>query len=243
MGSESKRSSARHPMSESIWRKITRFQPATVIVHSHSPRLMAGWREALEDLDDDHRLMLEGGSLSQLFLRYPLTLCHPLFVGSFYGVLVSLTFILPSLYAGWMESIPIEDSFNDWATKSIMFVALTAALSGISFLISTLVLRPPIRLENRRRYLFPIPFIGLILITWSMIDDAPAWIAQLGWLLAIIPGPIYIHLSYAPRWRILDRIDRGLDPFEGMSRTIDPPPKGEVESESDDLLDEAVAEL
>jgi len=70
---------------------------------------MAGWREALEDLDDDHRLMLEGGSLSQLFLRYPLTLCHPLFVGSFYGVLVSLTFILPSLYAGWMESIPIED--------------------------------------------------------------------------------------------------------------------------------------
>ena len=82
-----------------------------------------------------------------------------------------------------------------------------------------------------------------LMLTAMAFLSALVFFAQLGWFLAITPGPIYIHLSYAPRWRILDRIDRGLDPFEGMSRTIDPPPKGEVESESDDLLDEAVAEL
>ena len=98
---------------------------------------------------------------------------------------------------------------------------MTASLGGFS-LISSLFKRPPIRLENRRRYLFPVPFIGLLLLTWAMIGDAPEFVSSIGWFLAILPGPLYIHLSYAPRWRMLDRIDRGLDPFDGMKITIAP---------------------
>lgn len=70
---------------------------------------MVGWREVLEGLDQDHRLMLEGGSLSQLFLRYPLTICHPIFVGMVYGILASMTLIVPFAYAGWQDSMDLQD--------------------------------------------------------------------------------------------------------------------------------------
>lgn len=203
---------------------------------------MAGWRDALEDLDADHRLMLEGGSLSQLFLRYPLTVCHPVFVGVAYGLLASLTLIMPFAYAGWADSSPWAETINDWGVISLIFTAMTASLGGFSLLISSFVKRPPVRLENRRRYLFPFPFIGLLLITWAMVGDAPDPVERIGWILAILPGPLYVHLSYAPRWRMLDRIDRGLDPFDGMKRTIDPEVRVEVETPDDDDLDEVVAE-
>jgi hypothetical protein len=41
---------------------------------------------------------------------------------------------------------------------------------------------------------------------------------------------------------MLDRIDRGLDPFDGMRRTIDPEVRQEVEALGDEDLDEVVAE-
>jgi len=203
---------------------------------------MAGWREALEGLDHEHRLMLEGGSLSQLFLRYPLTICHPIFVGMVYGILASLTLIVPFAYAGWQDSTSWDNMAIDWGTISLIFCAMTASLGGFSLLISGMFKRPPIRLENRRRYIFPIPFIGLLLLTWAMIGDAPEFVSSLGWFFAILPGPLYIHLSYAPRWRMLDRIDRGLDPFDGMKRTIDPEISQESDELDDDDLDEVVAE-
>jgi len=61
-----------------------------------------------------------------------------------------------------------------------------------------------------------------------------------GWFCFVFPGPLYIHLSYAPRWRILDRLDRGLTPFEGMSRTIDEGSVVEVAEAEDDDLEEVV---
>jgi hypothetical protein len=65
----------------------------------------------------------------------------------------------------------------------------------------------------------------------------------LGLILLIIPGPLYIHLSYAPRWRMLDRIDRELDPFEGMSRTIDKIETINIGIQSDCEVEEVVSEL
>ena len=109
-------------------------------------------------------------------------------------------------------------------------------------LISGMFKRPPIRLENRRRYLFPVPFIGLLLLTWAMIGDAPDSVSSVGWFLAILPGPLYIHLSYAPRWRMLDRIDRGLEPFDGMKITIAPDNSKEPENLDDEDLEEVVSE-
>jgi len=203
---------------------------------------MSGWREVLEGLDEDHRIMLEGGSLSQLFLRYPLTICHPIFVGMVYGVLASLTLIVPCAYAGWEDSNGLESTMVDWGEISLILCAMTASLGGFSLLISGMFKRPPIRLENRRRYLFPVPFIGLLLLTWAMIGDAPDSVSSVGWFLAILPGPLYIHLSYAPRWRMLDRIDRGLEPFDGMKTTIAPNNSKEPENLDDEDLEEVVSE-
>jgi len=203
---------------------------------------MAGWREVLEGLDEDHRIMLEGGSLSQLFLRYPLTICHPIFVGMVYGLLASLTLIVPFAYAGWEDANGLESTIIDWGEISLILCAMTASLGGFSLLISGMFKRPPIRLENRRRYLFPVPFIGLLLLTWAMIGDAPDSVSSVGWFLAILPGPLYIHLSYAPRWRMLDRIDRGLEPFDGMKITIAPDNSKEPENLDDEDLEEVVSE-
>ena len=203
---------------------------------------MAGWREVLEGLDEDHRIMLEGGSLSQLFLRYPLTICHPIFVGMVYGVLASLTLIVPFAYAGWEDANGLESTMIDWGEISLILCAMTASLGGFSLLISGMFKRPPIRLENRRRYLFPVPFVGLLLLTWAMIGDAPDSVSSVGWFLAILPGPLYIHLSYAPRWRMLDRIDRGLEPFDGMKITIAPDNSIEPENLDDEDLEEVVSE-
>ena len=242
MESRNDRGSHRNGLNRPKWRFFTRLEVGTVLARVHCREAMAGWRDALEDLDPDHRLMLEGGSLSQLFLRYPLTVCHPVFVGMVYGVLASLTLIMPFAYAGWADSTPWDETLNDWGVISLIFTAMTASLGGFSLLISGLSKRPPIRLENRRRYLFPFPFIGLLLITWAMVGDTPDSVEQIGWVLAILPGPLYVHLSYAPRWRMLDRIDRGLDPFDGMKRTIDPEIRKEAETAEDDDLDEVVAE-
>jgi hypothetical protein len=62
---------------------------------------------------------------------------------------------------------------------------------------------------------------------------------EFGWFFYILPGPLWVHLSYAPRWRIIERIDRGLDPFEGMGKTIYGSNSGPSDSE-DKELDEVV---
>jgi hypothetical protein len=85
---------------------------------------------------------------------------------------------------------------------------------------SSIFKRPPIRLEKRRRYLYPLPFLGFLITTFSIVFSTSQEIEWFGYLLIILPGPLYIQLSYAPRWRMLERIDRDLDPFEGMSMTI-----------------------
>ena len=159
-----------------------------------------------------------------------------------YGVLASLTLIVPFAYAGWEDANGLESTMIDWGEISLILCAMTASLGGFSLLISGMFKRPPIRLENRRRYLFPVPFIGLLLLTWAMIGDAPDSVSSVGWFLAILPGPLYIHLSYAPRWRMLDRIDRGLEPFDGMKITIAPDNSKEPENLDDEDLEEVVSE-
>ncbi len=204
---------------------------------------MVGWRDRLGEFDDDHRHMFEGGSLSKLFLRYPLTISHPVFVGVIYGLLISLPLALPLGY----EAYSLEKSFNkfflEWALLTIRIIALCSFLGGFSSLASSIFKRPPIRLEKRRRYLFPFPFIGMMLLTLTTFYDLVSWINALGIIFLILPGPLYIHLSYAPRWRMLDRIDRGLDPFDGMSKTIDKIKTSKIGIQSDYDVEEAVSEL
>ena len=45
-------------------------------------------------------------------------------------------------------------------------------------------------------------------------------------------GPLYVHLSYAPRWRMLDMMARGLKPMDGPIEV-----GKKRESEDQDMLD------
>ena len=181
---------------------------------------MPNWRERLEEYDDEHRHMLEGGSISQLFLNYSLSISNPVFVGIVYAIIINLTLLLPMFYDGNSNSESSIDILEKWGFQSLIIILLCASLGAISTIISSLIKIPPVRLERRRRYLYPLPFIGFFITTITIIFSTPEELQILGYFFLISPGPIYIQISYAPRWRMIERIDRDLNPFEGMKKTI-----------------------
>ena len=192
---------------------------------------MSKWRERLNEYDDEHRHMLEGGSISQLFLGYSLSFSNPVFVGIIYGLIINMTLLLPIFYEGNTNSENNSDTLQKWINQSIIILLLCASLGAISTIISSLIKRPPVRLEKRRRYLYPLPFIGFLITTTAIIFSTSEELRILGYFILIAPGPIYILISYAPRWRMIERIDRDLDPFEGMKKTI------YLEKNNEDLME------
>ena len=60
-----------------------------------------------------------------------------------------------------------------------------------------------------------MPFVGLALLSIDRVGmmDMPS---MLVWALLLLPGPVYVHLSWAPRWRLLCMIEDGKDPFVGL---------------------------
>ena len=198
---------------------------------------MDDWRERISALPDEQRTMFEGGTLSQFFLRWPLTASHPTFVGSFYGLLISLSLLGPILFIQSEAGSSAYDSLRSWAFLCLSLLMLCGIFGGVSALTVAITKRIPIRLEQRRKYLFPIPFIGLLLFSIARIEPNLIGISdQLGWVLLIAPGPLYIHLSYAPRWRLLERLSRGLELNEQ-------PMKDGKERDLDSDLIEAVDEI
>ena len=205
---------------------------------------MSRWRERLDEFDDEHRHMLEGGSISQLFLGQSLSFSHPFFVGIVYAMMLNLTLLLPILYEGNSNSENISGTIKKWINESLIILLLCAVLGSISALSSSLFKKPPLRLEKRRRYLFPLPFIGFLLSTITIIFSTPEVWKIVGYSILIIPGPLYIQISYAPRWRMIERIDRDLDPFDGMDVTIyEDDDKDNLSEQNLDELEKAVDEL
>lgn len=205
---------------------------------------MSRWRERLNEFDDEHRFMLEGGSISQLFLRYPLSVSHPVFIGIIYGLMINLTLILPTAYEGYINSRDIYEIMAIWLSESLVIVCVCAILGGFSTLMSSIFKRPPIRLEKRRRYIYPLPFIGFLITTIAIAFSTPEELEWIGYSLIILPGPLYIQLSYAPRWRIIERMDRDLNPFEGMSVTIYREKHDEeIIGQNDSEIEKAIEEL
>jgi len=192
---------------------------------------MSKWRERLNEYDDEHRHMLEGGSISQLFLGYSLSFSNPVFVGIVYGLMINMTLLLPIFYEGNANSESNSDILQKWINQSIIILLLCASLGAMSTIISSLIKRPPVRLEKRRRYLYPLPFIGFLITTIAIIFSTSEELRILGYFILIAPGPLYILISYAPRWRMIERIDRDLDPFEGMKKTI------YLEKNNEDLME------
>ena len=90
--------------------------------------------------------------------------------------------------------------------------------------------------------MFPMPFLGLSIISIFFVTDVESeisqnmaqWLIYLGWVLLLGPGPAYIHLSWAPRWRILCRLEEGLDPFEG---DLPPPENEDIMEDSDEDME------
>tara|TARA_B100002052_G_scaffold294073_1_gene318255 strand:- start:305 stop:973 length:669 start_codon:yes stop_codon:yes gene_type:complete len=189
------------------------------------------WRERIAALPDEQREMFEGGTLSQFFLRWPLTLSHPTFVGAFYGVLISLALLAPTLMEQTSVGESISDSARTWAITSLSIILICGILGGFSAIMVAITKRIPLRLDQKRKFIFPIPFIGLILFTASILEPTLGIPEEIGWMLMIAPGPLYVHLSYAPRWRMLDRMARGLKPIEGPLEV-----GKKRESEDEDLL-------
>ena len=205
---------------------------ATVIGWKYKSEVMEEWRERISALPDEHREMFEGGTLSQFFLRWPLTLSHPTFVGAFYGLLVSLALLGPTIIDQTSIGESYGNSISTWAITALTIVLICGILGGFSAIILAITKRVPLRLDRRRKFIFPIPFIGLILFTASILEPSLGIPEQLGWVLMLAPGPLYVHLSYAPRWRMLDRMARGLAPMEGP---IEVGKKSELEDQ--DMLD------
>ena len=196
---------------------------------------MMSWRDRMQGLPPEQRILIEGGSLSQRFSKRPLSLTHPALIGGFYGFLVSIALLLPFGYEnGWNQ-----DTMRDQAFLSVLLMLIVAITGHFSLIIAQILKRPPISL--RRGLVYPMPFIGLSILSVMLVtglesemsENTATWVSYLGWMLLLAPGPVYVHLSWAPRWRLLCRLEEGLDPFQGDIPSRDMPGNQEETSDSD----------
>ena len=167
------------------------------------------WKDNASSLDDSQQELLTGGGLSKRFTKLPLWLSHPSNIGAFYGLLVSLALILPY----YMTE---EFWFPLWILHASLLIFATAFLGIFSRLVNALTGRMPMSVN--RKVLYPMPFLGFALFTLIHTDLLAnnTYTQYLAWGLLMIPGPLYIHLSWAPRWRLLCMIEDGANPFENM---------------------------
>lgn len=194
------------------------------------------WASVIDSLSENHQETLLGASLSKQFARLPLWLSHPSNIGGFYGFLIALALILPYIFAG-------EDNsgwMSDWALHCALLMAACFFLGLCSTLITAISGRFPV--APPRMILYPMPFVGLALLSINRTDIL-AIPPFLSWTLILLPGPLYVHLSWAPRWRLLCMIDDGKNPFEGLEHIEDEektyqetePYDSEIESVVDDF--------
>jgi hypothetical protein len=168
----------------------------------------ARWQGRLDALGSKERETLLGTSLSRRFTRLPLWLSHPSNISAIYGFLVSLALILPYRFA--QES---DSWLTNWIFHSALIMVACLLLGMLSLIIIRFTKRFPV--TPPRYILYPMPFIGLALLTISLTEmlELPS---SLIWLLLLLPGPMYVHLSWAPRWRLLCQLEDNQNPFEGL---------------------------
>jgi len=190
----------------------------------------SNWKENTSSLDESQEDLLTGGGLSKRFSKLPLWISHPSNIGAFYGLLVSLALLLPY----YMTE---EFWFPLWLLHASLLIFATAFLGIISRLVNALTGRMPMPVN--RKLLYPMPFLGFAFFTLIHTDLMVnnTYTQYLAWGLLMIPGPIYIHLSWAPRWRLLCMIEDGENPFENMQV------KQYINDEVDDLSGAGDSEL
>jgi hypothetical protein len=116
--------------------------------------------------------------------------------------------ILPYRFA--QES---DSWLTNWIFHSALIMVACLLLGMLSLIIIRFTKRFPV--TPPRYILYPMPFIGLALLTISLTEmlELPS---SLIWLLLLLPGPMYVHLSWAPRWRLLCQLEDNQNPFEGL---------------------------
>ena len=167
------------------------------------------WTAVIGSLPDAHQETLLGASLSKQFAKLPLWLSHPSNIGGFYGFLIAVALVLPYRFglddhAGWL---------NDWILHCALLIASCFLLGLCSTIITAISGRLPV--APARIILYPMPFVGLALLSIDRTDILSIY-PFVSWTLILLPGPLYVHLSWAPRWRLLCMIDDGKNPFEGL---------------------------
>ena len=120
---------------------------------------------------------------------------------------MNIAILLPYKFAqsgsGWVSG---------WIFHSALLVATCLLLGFVSIILVSVFKRFPV--SPPRAILYPMPFIGFALLTIDRIDMM-AIPSLISWFLLLLPGPMYVHLSWAPRWRLLCMIEDGMNPFEG----------------------------
>ena len=163
----------------------------------------------VEALAPKEQETLLGTSLSRRFARLPLWLSHPANIGGFYGLLIALALLLPYAFGDQNNEV--------WGVQWIYHTSLLLVACGASGFLSLVMVSLSKRhpMAPPRQVLYPMPFIGLALLSIDRVGmmDMPA---MLVWALLLLPGPVYVHLSWAPRWRLLCMIEDGKDPFVGL---------------------------
>ncbi|MBN30087.1 MAG: hypothetical protein CMB34_05430 [Euryarchaeota archaeon] len=183
------------------------------------------WMSKVEALAPAEQETLLGTSLSRRFARLPLWLSHPANIGGFYGLLVALALLLPYAFG--------EQDNEVWGVQWIYHTSLLLVACGICGFVSLIMVavskRHPV--APPRQILYPMPFVGLALLTVDRVGlvGVPS---MLVWALLLLPGPMYVHLSWAPRWRLLCMIEDGKDPFIGLQT------KGEETIEAEEMVGE-----
>ena len=167
------------------------------------------WADVVSDLDQEQQELLFGTSLSRRFSRLPLWISHPANIGMFYGFLICLALIFPYT----LRYDNLNESFSNWLLFSALFMAACLVLGFSSLILVALTKRMP--MTPPRIILYPMPFlgIGLLGLDFSNVLDIPAGLSL---FVLLLPGPAYVHLSWAPRWRLLCMIDEGVNPFEDV---------------------------
>ena len=111
-------------------------------------------------------------------------------------------------------------------------MAACLALGFASLILVSFSKRMP--MTPPRVILYPMPFVGIALLgmDYSNVLDIPSGLSL---FVLLLPGPAYVHLSWAPRWRLLCMIDEGVNPFAGVKTSSEP-----MEDSADNLAGEDI---
>ncbi len=169
--------------------------------------IAGGWRERTAELPAEQREVIQGGTLSQRFSSLPLWASHPSYIGGFYGLMISIALIFP---IGYKTEWSGNTWWITWIFTALLLVFSTSLLGLASRCMVGIFRRPPITVP--RKLLFITPFAGLFWMSLELTDLVS--ISSAGpWILIMLPGPLYVHLTWAPRWRMMSMLEEGENPF------------------------------